>query len=58
MDEKEMTDLIYDALMMNDHEPHFDLCKVEDPVCERKRGWITFEYGDSVVFINVKCVVR
>lgn len=27
--------------------------KVENPVVERKRGWVTFDYGDMEVHIDI-----
>lgn len=53
MDYKEMTDTIYDTLMQNKQHGQLDINKVEDPVVERRRGWITFDYGEIVVHIDV-----
>ena len=50
---KELTDIIYDTLMQNKQHEQLDLDKVIEPVVERKRGWITFGYGDDIVLINV-----
>jgi hypothetical protein len=58
MDDKEMTDVIYDTLMQNKQHEQLDLNKVEDPKCERKRGWITFDYGDRIVYINLFTMPR
>ena len=53
MDNKEMTDILYDTLMQNKQHEQLNLDKVENPVVDRKRGWITFDYDGEVVFVNV-----
>ena len=53
MDNKEITDIIYDTLMQNKQHKQLDLDKVENPIVERKRGWITFDYEDKTVFMNI-----
>ena len=58
MDSKEITDIIYDTLMQNKQHEQLNLDKVEDPVVDRKRGWITFDYEDVVVYIGVSSMSK
>ena len=55
MDNKEITDIVYDTLMQNKQHEQLNLDKVEDPVVDRKRGWITFDYEDVIVYVNISC---
>lgn len=58
MDNKEITDIVYDTLMQNKQHEQLNLDKVEDPVVDRKRGWITFDYEDVVVFVDISCMSK
>lgn len=58
MDNKEITDVLYDTLMQNKQHEQLDLDKVENPVVERKRGWITFNYEDVIVCVNISIIKR
>jgi len=53
MNNKELTDTIYATLMQKKNHKQLDISKIENPVVERKRGWITFDYGDTIVMLNV-----
>ncbi len=53
MDTKEITDMIYDTLMQNKQHEQLNLDKVENPIVERSRGWITFNYEDKIVCMNI-----
>ena len=53
MDSKEITDIVYDTLMQNKQHRQLELDSVENPEVDRKRGWITFDYGNAEVHINI-----
>lgn len=53
MNNRELTDTIYDTLMQNKQHKQLDIDKIENPVVERKRGWITFDYEDNIVMLNI-----
>jgi len=58
MDNKEITDVIYDTLMRNKQHEQLNLDKVENPVVEREHGWITFDYEDVIVYINISILEK
>lgn len=58
MNSKEITDVIYDTLMQNKQHKQLNINKVENPIVERKCGWITFDYEDVIVYIDIFCMEK
>lgn len=52
---REITDMVYDTLMQNKQLPYeaLDLSKVENQEVNAEGGFITFDYNDRLIKIDV-----
>ena len=50
---EEITDIIYDTLMQNTQHPQFEVDKVDNQGVDNYFGFITFDYDDVSVSINI-----